>query len=234
MQYNVYQINHGSCPYLPEREWLTYTFAANYMDPAAYEKLLKKGFRRSGSHFYLNSCTECIECIPIRISAKDFRPSKSQRKVIRKNQDISISRRAAGYTDESFELYRKYNEDRHNSTEGPNEDDYIRFLCTSPITSEMVEYRLEGTLVGCGWIDLLPKGISSVYYAFDPEWGSRSLGTYSIIKEIEMCLKLEKPWYYLGFYVPKCRKMEYKADFTPHQLFQNGRWGDPAEQPYSF
>ena len=81
-----------------------------------------------------------------------------------------------------------------------------------------MEYYLGDKLIGAGWLDVLPNGISSIYYIFDPDYSKRSLGTFSVMKEIELCNDLGKEWLYLGFYVRESPKMSYKADFKPYQL----------------
>ena len=81
------------------------------------------------------------------------------------------------------------------------------------------EYRDNSrTLRGIGFLDILPSGLSSVYFAFDPEQGKRSLGSYSIYAESEVSQKMGKAYYYLGFWVPGAKTMDYKADFPPFQL----------------
>ena len=73
---------------------------------------------------------------------------------------------------------------------------------------------------------MLPDGLSTVYYAFEPGEAKRSLGTFSALKEIELCAALGKSWYYLGFFVPGSRKMSYKTRFRPYQLLMDGAWRD--------
>ena len=91
----------------------------------------------------------------------------------------------------------------------------------------MMEYRLQGVLVGVGWLDLLANSVSSVYFAFDPTHDRRSLGTFSIMKEIELCRELGLPHLHLGFWVENCQAMSYKNRFQPYQLLVNGRWVSP-------
>jgi arginine-tRNA-protein transferase len=128
---------------------------------------------------------------------------------------------------EVIELYQRYHAERHGPS-GLSGDSFRMFLGSSPIRSELVRYRVEDRLVGLGWIDILPEGLSTVYFAFDPEESQRSLGTFSIMTEIKIAASLGKQWYYLGFYVPGSPKMDYKANFRPHQLLIDGRWQEQA------
>ncbi len=88
----------------------------------------------------------------------------------------------------------------------------------------MIRYELGGALVGVSWVDILHDGLSSVYFAFDPDYASRRLGSYSIMKEIEWARDIGKSWLYLGFWVPGGKSMDYKAQFRPHEIAPERRW----------
>ena len=227
----IYRAAFGRCPYLPERSWTTDSFSTRTLDPAIYERLISEGWRRSGRTFYRNECRACRACIPIRIPVALFSPSKSQRRVYRKNTDVSLRVVPAAFREESFRLYARYVRNRHGRETTIGRDSYREFLCESPVVTAEIHYRIGNELVGIGWVDLLPDGISSIYYAFDPRYERRSLGTYSILREIEETRRRGCSWYYLGFYVPGSPSMEYKARFFPHQLLLSpDRWVDIASK----
>jgi len=194
------------------------------MEPKVYEELLKNGWRRSGYSFYLNQCPECDLCIPIRIPIDQFIPSKSQKRTVKKNKNVSIIVEPVGFRRDIFDLYKKYNTARHDPKKEIQELDYMNFLGASPVETRMMLYYIHDKLIGTGWIDILSTGISSVYYAFDPDFSSRSLGTFSVIQEIEMCRSFGFPYYYLGFWVPGSPKMDYKEKFRPNEIFIQGNW----------
>ena len=85
-------------------------------------------------------------------------------------------------------------------------------------------YRVSDRLVGAGWVDLLPDGVSSVYFAFDPDESRRSLGIFSMVEEMRLARALGKQWLYLGFYVPGSPKMVYKGAFRPREFAIHGEW----------
>ncbi|AEJ62022.1 arginyl-tRNA--protein transferase [Spirochaeta thermophila DSM 6578] len=211
------------CPYLEGRTWATEGLVASVMDGSLYEALLPYGLRRSGSYFYRNVCPGCTACIPLRVDATRFRPSKSQRRVLKKNRDVRIIVGTPNFDPEVYLLYRTY-VSRWHRRPAPDEEEFRHFLCISPVETHLMRYYVDDRLVGAGWVDILPHGISSVYFAFHPDERARSLGTFSIMKEIEYARLLDKRWLYLGFYVAESRKMNYKARFRPHQLALDGRW----------
>ena len=90
-----------------------------------------------------------------------------------------------------------------------------------------MRYWDEENLIAAAWIDMLPHSISSVYCAYDPVYAQRSLGILSILRQIELCLELQKPWLYLGFYVQESPRMRYKKNFHPCQTLINREWRSP-------
>jgi len=220
----LYQHNNGACPYLEGKEWVSHAFYAEMLNPLLYEQLISKGFRRSGTVFYQNHCPGCTHCKPIVVDVQRFSPSPSQRRVLRKNRDIAITRNPVSFEKGDFVLYRTYIEHRHPSSSVPTPESYINFLIESPVPTEIMRYYRGDHLVGLAWIDLLPHSLSSVYFAFDPAYSSRSLGTYSILRQIALAQELRKEWLQLGFWVKESRKMSYKSHFKPCYILVEGEW----------
>lgn len=85
------------------------------------------------------------------------------------------------------------------------------------------QYFLDGELIAVGVIDILPDCVSSVYFYYNPDYSFLSLGTYASLREIALVRELSKKCpeltnYYLGFYIPTCPKMRYKANVKPSYL----------------
>ncbi len=228
----LYRSVSGPCPYIEGKgPWATSYFVAESFDPGAYEAMLERGWRRSGTIIYRNECPGCAQCIPIRVDASSFSPSPSQRRCARRNADVSLEISPLEYREDRYRLYERYIRARH-SREGEDKEEgrgaYARFLLESPLPGAIADYYAgsgaQKILVGTGYLDVLPGGLSSVYFAFEPEWSRRSLGVFSVLREISLCAELGKAWYYLGFWVPGSRKMDYKARYSPHQTAPSGSW----------
>ncbi len=215
---------NGPCPYLDDRVWITHAFRAPQLDSALYEQLIAEGWRRSGTVFYRNACPSCNLCIPLRIPVDAFTPTKSQRRVARRNADVRVAITQPQYREDLFQLYRAYQRYQHNRDDDETADTFREFLCESPLTSKMMLYYAEERLIGIGWVDVLPESISSVYYAFHPDHAWRSLGTYSVIREVQYAAHRNRRYLHLGFYVPGSRKMAYKGRFRPNELRVRGAW----------
>ncbi len=204
------------------------------MTPALYEAYMNAGFRRSGKMIYQPACPGCRACLPLRVIVSHFRPGKTQRRTLRHNHDLRLAIDDPSPSDEKFELFARYESQWHQSREPTSWENFVAFLYDSPVqTCEMTYRDANGKLMGVGICDIGPTTLSSVYFYFAPEESSRSLGTYSALREIECARQRDLAHYYLGYWVNGCGAMEYKANYHPHEIFHpDGQWrGDEAGQP---
>jgi arginine-tRNA-protein transferase len=225
----------GPCPYLPPPlRWRTLSLYVDQLEPEEFEKMLGQGFRRCATSCYVNVCKECNECIPMRVPVATFEMSRSQRSSWKKNQDLTVEVVDARFTEEAYELYAGYCEDKFQKAR-PDRQSYVGFLVENLGFTKHFEYRLDGKLVGLGVVDVTPKAANSVYFAYDVATGPRRLGTYSILYELDWCRRTERTHLYLGFYVKGSRSMRYKSAFGPHEILRKEtgwRPPEPGETPH--
>lgn len=224
------------CPYLDDRLAREQGFAADSLPADLYGLLLDRGFRRSGIFFYRPRCDSCDACVPIRIPVADFRPSRSQRRVRRRNRDLRQTVRAAEppVDDAVFAVYCRYLDYQHpGSPQSASLEELEAFLYEPTVDSLEIRYELEHEIVGVSIVDVLPREsappgqtpyMSSVYHFFNPEFAGRSPGVYSVLAEVDRCRQGRIPYYYLGYWVGGARTMEYKTAYRPHEFLRNGVW----------
>ncbi len=214
-----------TCPYLPGKVAREEFFSVLEFDPELYHDFMDAGFRRSGLVFYRPRCRACALCRSLRVGCADFRLTKSYRRVLKKNGDVSLSIGKPCLTSEKIRMYTDYLSHQHASSNANSPDDLERFLYQTPVRTLEIEYRLDGRLVCVSIADICSRSLSSVYVFFDPDQGRRSLGTLSAISEILLCQERGIPFYYLGFYIEDCAAMNYKARFKPHEVLSSpGIW----------
>ena len=214
------------CPYLAGRQSRSEAYYADELDGGGYEFLLGRGFRRSGRIVYRPRCRQCHECRQLRIPVNEFTRSRSLRRVWRANADVQVEVGAPTATDEKYALFLRYLDSQHDETMARTRECFVEFLYDSPMDTSEIRYHLGERLVGVSLVDRCPGGLSSVYMYFDPDFGTRSLGTFSVLWEVDYCRREDHPFYYLGYYVAGCATMEYKARFRPNQvLVGDDRWG---------
>lgn len=221
------------CPYLPGRtERKVVTELTGTDSEALHDRLSRAGFRRSHNIAYSPVCTGCRACIPIRVVAAEFAPSRTQRKLAARNADLLVRPVPARATAEQFALFQAYQQGRHAGGDmaAMGFYDYRAMVEDTPITTGLVEFRLpDGHLVGACLTDWLSDGLSAVYSFFAPDQDRRSLGTHAVTWLVGEANRLDLPYVYLGYWVPQSRKMAYKAGFQPAEVLRGGTWSRLGE-----
>ena len=221
------------CSYLPGRVSTSRAAWADQIPGELYHRFMEAGFRRSGKVLYQPACRGCRACQSIRVPVSSFQPSKSQRRSRRGNQDLVVSVHEPLPTDEKFDLYRRFLAGRFARDDGAGDDRreaFEQFLYDSPVETVEFCYRnAAGALLAVGICDVCAESLSSVYFYHDPAESRRGLGTFGALREIEAATELGIPYYLLGFWVPGCGAMEYKASFGPYEvLCPDGVWRPPG------
>ena len=220
------------CPYLPDRiERKLFTSIQGDDAQLLNDSLSQQGFRRSQNILYRPSCNECSACLSARIDVKKFKPSKSQKKIIRRNKFLIRSSNSPWATEEQYGLFQRYLQERH-AKGGMADMDVFEFAAMveeSSIETRVIEYHHENLLQSVCLTDFLSDGLSMVYSFFDPDESKKSLGTFMILDHIALALELELPYLYLGYWVPGSSKMNYKANFKGVEIFQNNVWQPLSE-----
>jgi arginine-tRNA-protein transferase len=219
------------CSYLPHQQARSQVAAPGHLVHAqTYSELVEEGFRRSGLFTYRPHCDHCRACVPVRVDTARFEANRSQRRAARKHGHLRAFVMELAWSPEHFDLYTRYQQSRHPGG-GMDEDSrsqYSQFLLASRVNSRLIEFRDEnGNLEMVSIIDVLEKGLSSVYTFYDPSI-SGSLGTYGILWQIRQCQHMNLPWLYLGYWIKESPKMAYKDKFKPSQYRLNGRWQDES------
>ncbi|MEN6320365.1 MAG: arginyltransferase [Syntrophaceae bacterium] len=207
--------------------------------PELTDEYLARGWRHNSWYFYRNSCRNCRRCLPIRIPINKFKPSKSQRRVLKKNMATDFKMFepmdfAVKYFEQSLSLFNKFLKERYDkSPQGLGE--YFTEFFISPTQTRISAVFIDGELAGNGFLDLGGKSLSTIYFSFDPRFSSFSPGTFSILKEIEWARENGLKYYYLGYYICEISSMNYKSAFRPFELmdFDTGIWQERECTPDS-
>lgn len=229
-----YVLRELPCPYLSgqqERKIITDLSGANAQ--ALHGDLSRGGFRRSHMFAYRPACPACSACVPVRVPAAEHRPSKSQRRILRRNQDLAVSVTTARVTDEQYDLFARYLHSRHADGEMADMtfSDYRQMVEETAVASRLAEFRDgDDQLLAVCLFDLMDDGTSAVYTFFDPRAPARSLGTFTVLWLIDATWRWAGTYVYLGYWIPGSRKMEYKSRFKPLEKLTGEGWqrADPG------
>ena len=84
--------NPSPCPYLPGRsERKVFAELNGEIAAELNDALGRIGFRRSQNVAYRPSCADCSACVSVRVVTDEFRPTATQRKLIRRNSDLTTT-----------------------------------------------------------------------------------------------------------------------------------------------
>lgn len=215
------------CSYLPDQQARSQVATPSFLiNPPLYSQLIRHGFRRSGSHVYRPQCDSCHACVQMRVVARQFSASRSQRRAWKQHAALQATLHQLDDKPEYYALYQRYQRARHPNGGMDNDDydAYQTFLLQSHIDTLLVEFREHGVLRMVSVIDLLSDGLSSVYTFYEPDLPGAQLGIYNVLWQIELCRKLELDFVYLGYWIEKSRKMSYKTQYQPAEGLLNGHW----------
>jgi leucyl-tRNA---protein transferase len=219
------------CPYLAgKEERKVFTHLVGERAPELNNILTQGGFRRSQSIAYRPACEGCRACVSVRVVAKDFRPTPSMRRIMRRNDDIASEMRIAVPTSEQYAIFRAYLDSRHR--DGGMADmtvlDYAMMVEDSHIETRIIEYRRgkrgSGDLLAIALTDVLGDGLSMVYSFFEPDEAAQSLGTFMVLDHIARAQRMDLAYVYLGYWVRGSRKMDYKSRFLPQERLMPDGW----------
>ena len=221
------------CPYLPERfERKVFAHLPLSDGAAVNDSLTQVGFRRSQNIAYRPACETCRACQSARAPAAEYVLSRSERKVLNRNDDLERHLVEAEATLEQFELLRRYLLARH-ANGGMAEmtwPDYVAMVEDTAVRTHLIEYRKKsqdrgpGDLVACVLVDVLADGLSLVYSFYDPTLRRRSLGSFMILDHVVQACLTNLPYVYLGYWVRGSEKMDYKVRFSPIELLKPEGW----------
>lgn len=216
------------CPYLNGRvARLPLRIPARPLTRSELDQRLIAGDRRQGIFLYHTHCPACRACEPIRIEVASFRPGRTHRRTLARNDRLLRIELGPPQADaRRVELYNRHKQGRGLGS-GRNPIDlegYREFLVLTSCETFELRYLLEDELIGVALVDRGDASLSAVYCYYDPRFEPLSIGTYSILKQIELCRSWGLEHLYLGLYIRDSEHMRYKARFVPHQRLLDGRW----------
>ena len=204
-------------------------FSVDVVSPKTLDSYLADGWRHFGTHFFRYNLgiynDEIRRVIPLRIRLSNFSLSKSQSRVLRKNAGLRTEIRPIKITVTVEDLFH-----RHKSRfKLYPPDSLFTFFSTDPANTpcrglELAVYDKD-RLIATSFFDVGCTAMSGVYAVFDPDESQRSLGIFTMLKEIEFAIESGKDFYYQGYSYSGESFYDYKKRFRGTEGFDwTGNW----------
>jgi arginine-tRNA-protein transferase len=224
------------CPYLHDREWrLEYEIAVKIKPDDLLERL-KEGWRRHSYYFFRPACLSCHACQTLRVPVQEFKPNRSQRRVIKTNANTEYVIRSPLFTARHVEIFMSCQSHHYRTRDWPEESlesstATVRSFVEDPVAIQEWDFYIDNTLVGVMYVDRLPDGFSAIYSYHDPAYRKYSIGTLMILSLLEYARMQGFSHVYLGYYIKDCLSMQYKSKFAPNEILTpDGTWRPLIEQ----
>lgn len=193
-------------------------FLRHRVSPEEMDKLWARGWRHFGEYFFRYSIAwhagNAETVVPLRIELSKFEPSRSQKRALSRNRDLTVAVRPTLIDDFKQELFH-----RHKQRFSHNVPDSIyNFLSANPSDTPCPNREIavfaNGQLVGVSFLDIGKTSTSSVYAVFEPEESKRSLGVFMILQAIRHSRELGYRYYYPGYTYRGASFYDYKKNFA--------------------
>ena len=204
-------------------------FEQTEMSLSDWDFLLDSGWDRVGDYFFRRQYDRYelmflneVFSMPMQLMPLRYRLSagyafpKSHRIIQKRNADLHRIYRPAFIDQEKVDLFNAWYSSRFQT-----ENSIFTWVSGNQLpfpSYEVSIYKLD-KLIACSFFDVVPTAQYSTLAMFDPEEAKRSLGTYSLISEIEFGLRRRKKYHYPGHAYYESSMYDYKKRFVNAEAF---------------
>ena len=202
---------------------------ADRVSPETMDHLWAQGWRHFGTTFFrysqMHLASGTLRVVPLRVQLSRFRPSTSQKRVLKRNAPLEVTVRPARIDADKRRLF-----DLHRTRFTENVPPALEhFLHPEPasIPCETLEICLHdaGRLIGAHFLDVGATATSSVYSIYDPGASKHSLGIHLILLAVQHSIALGKSLYYPGYGTVEPSAYDYKKNLAGLEGFDwRGCW----------
>jgi len=217
----------------PELDFINEFFEAETaIRPHVFDHLLADGWRHFGTYFTRYNLgihqDEIRRVLPLRIRLRDFRPSDSQRRILKKNRDLEVTIGPPSISEPVVDLFERHKQ-RFREHVPDTIYTFISRQARIPTDLYQLTARLDGEIVAASFFDGGVESVSGIYACFEPNEPKRSLGVFTMLKVMEWGLSRGMLFYYPGYAYIGPSFYDYKKRFAALECYDwNGEW-----QPYA-
>lgn len=214
---------------LNELEIIDERFEHRQLPAPLLEMLWARGWRHFGSRYFRHNffvhSSKLYSVRALRLRVADFRPSRSQRRILRKNANLRLHVGEVRTTREVFEMFERHKE---RFDENPPRDIFdVIASAEERHAGQTLQFSVYDAdrLIAVSYLDVAVSSTSGLYAFFEPSESKRSLGIFTMLKEIEYTRGAGMTFYYPGYVFRESSFYDYKKRFRPAEVYDwNGKW----------
>jgi arginine-tRNA-protein transferase len=195
------------------------------------DALWSGGWRHFGKLFFRYARQETEDgrtqtITPLRIRLEKWQPTKSQRRVLRRNTDLRWEMRTVILDDELRALFESHKARFRENIPEKLENFLGEAPECGPCDCRMLRVFEGEKLLAASFLDVGQKAVSSVYAVFELEAARRSLGTFTMLLELQFACDSGFEFLYPGYATQEPSAYDYKKQFTGVEWldFDTGAW----------
>ncbi len=198
-------------------------FECSRVTPEMLDALLADAWRHHGTIFFrdmFNVVGDYLRLVvPLRVRVREFEPSRSQRRILRRNADLRWEFGDAELSPMKDELFNRHAE-RFNENRPQQLSDFLAHQAHfRPCRTLECRVFLAGELVATSFVSQGKTALSSIYAMFEPDEARRSLGIFTLLREIEFAQRGGYEFLYLGYAHAADSYYDYKKGFAACEYF---------------
>lgn len=213
---------------------LVQTHYPRKLSRSRYDQYLASGWFRGAVMLYKMDLL-CIDetiysVVNIRLDLEEFATKKKHRKMLRRAENrFKFTYGFAEPTPAKEELYKAHKH-RFRGFIHDTLEEYLNagFEKTVFDTREVCIYDGD-KLIAVSYFDLGDKSMASLLGLYDDEYSKWSLGTVTMLKEIEFGLATNRKWYYPGYTLDLPSTFDYKLKLGDMQYYTPEKYWDTFE-----
>ncbi len=196
---------------------------SSLLEAQSLDSYLSKGWFRMGqtiftTHFLYFDNT-FYSAIWLRIPLEELTESKTAKKLKKVNEKFKVVFQPAVLTEEKELLFEKYKQEVSFVASASL---HHLLLGTAPANAVYNTFEVclydETSLIGVGFFDLGNDSAAGISSFYDPAYKKHSLGKYLIHLKIDYCRKLNRRYFYPGYFVPGYPAFDYKLEIGGSSL----------------
>lgn len=201
------------------------------LSPARLDRYLAAGWFRSASMLFRSKLLcldgEVLSPVNIRVKLENYEFKKRFRKLLRQNKQRFRTFIRPMQIDEAKESLYELQKHKFKGFVIDTLEDFM--LAGSFFDSVFDTYEIsvydEEKLVATSLFDIGKKSIASIIALHDPEYQKYSLGTYTMLCEIEYAIEKDRKFFYPGYVFDQPSSFDYKLRLGNMYYYNwEGKW----------